>query len=60
MTMTKKDILEIMQPWPDDQPVQVCIADGSENLDELEEGSLLEITDGGYVRGTSVLYVQPL
>jgi len=57
--MRKRDIIELMQPWDDDTEVAIVIADGAEDVDELENGSVLDVTDAGYRAGMNVLYVEP-
>ena len=58
--MTKSEIMNLLQDVPDDSPIEVCISDSAEHLDELEAGSLLNIVDGGFIAGRHVLYVEPL
>jgi hypothetical protein len=57
--MTKAEIIAALAAWPDDAVVSACIPEGTEHLDELEAGSLLDINDAGVVVGLFVLYVEP-
>jgi hypothetical protein len=44
----------------DDEDVIIVIDDGAEHLDELEEGSILVITEaGGFFRGARTIRVKP-
>ena len=45
---------------PDDEPIVCIIDDGATGLDELEEGSILDITEvGGYMQGMRLIRVKP-
>lgn len=59
--MTKRELIaDLKRHGDDDEEVQVVIDDGAENLDELEEGSVLEITEvGGYAGGMRLIRVKP-
>lgn len=60
--MTIGELIDDLKRYPQDEEVVVIIDDGveEEDLKDLEEGSILEITEaGGYNRGMRLIRVKP-
>ena len=57
---TVGDLRKDLKDCPDHEEIVVAIEDGAEHLDELEEGSVLNITEaGGWSQGMRLIRVKP-